>query len=150
MNECCHNVVEMFSYNFCGNVVATLFRLSCNMLQQLERLSSNFCQWAMVSTEYDYYFQQDPKIWGGGVFDKIECHNEWLYAGIYKHASLISQLQCWKPFYYHYFTVSCSVRKLATLILPLSPWVNSWKCSVRLPVVMLLIFGLLHVQGACQ
>ena len=38
MNECCHNIVEMFSYNFLRNVVATFFKLSWNMLQQL----SNF------------------------------------------------------------------------------------------------------------
>ena len=39
MNECCHNVVEMFYYNVlwqrCGNVVATFLKLSWNMLQQL-------------------------------------------------------------------------------------------------------------------
>ena len=32
--ECCHTVVEMFSYNVCSNIMATFLKLSWNMLQQ--------------------------------------------------------------------------------------------------------------------
>ena len=39
-----------------------------------------------------------------------------------------------------------SVWRVLVIEMPVSPWVNSWKCSLRLPVVMLLVFGLLDVQ----
>ena len=47
--ECCHNVVEMFSYNFCGNIVATFLKLSWNMCQRFHNFPPTLLQLYIVS-----------------------------------------------------------------------------------------------------